>query len=302
MSSKSDNCLSFRVAGDAEIGTRAEVVLTLSNGYESWDYPIAFTIEKASLGVDADISVIGKEQYDLVYPGETLELYISMKNTSSNSISGVRMSMSSDSPYFMVNQRTFSLSDSISKGSSRTTSIYEGKGAPSISYSAPVGERIKVTYTIMDSTGVSKDFDVYYTVGVNGFDPVVSQKKVTGLDSTGAERIVPGGYAFLDAAVLNRGPVSGDVSVRFSSSDPAITVNTGTISVGEVRSGQRFVLSSPSDRFGYSSRDYASSMLPGGGAEVRIADDAESGRHEVTMTILSGGLAVMDETFIVTVE
>lgn len=302
MSSKSDNCLSFRVAGDAEIGTRAEVVLTLSNGYESWDHPIAFTIEKASLGVDADISVIGKEPYELVYPGETLELYVSMKNTSSNSISGVRMSMSSDSPYFMVNQRTFSLSDSISKGSSRTTSIYEGKGAPSISYSAPVGERIKVTYTIMDSTGVSKDFDVYYTVGVNGFDPVVSQKKVTGLDGSGAERIVPGGYAFLDAAVLNRGPVSGDVSVRFSSSDPAITVNTGTISVGEVRSGQRFVLSSPSDRFGYSSRDYASSMLPGGGAEVRIADDAESGRHEVTMTILSGGLAVMDETFIVTVE
>ena len=70
MSSKSDNCLSFRVAGDAEIGTRAEVVLTLSNGYESWDYPIAFTIEKASLGVDADISVIGKEPYELVYPGE----------------------------------------------------------------------------------------------------------------------------------------------------------------------------------------------------------------------------------------
>ncbi len=303
LQNKSDNCFSFRIAGDAEEGERAELTLTLSNGYQEWEVPITFIITKPTLGVDPTISLSGKDSYELVYPGEELKFSIKLKNTSSATIESPKFVVSTESEFLRLPKRAFSLSSSISKNNTYTYTINKDNEMPVVSASAPEGSKIKVTFTFSDLTGAAKEESVYLTVGKEAFDPVISNVRITGLDINGNENIVPGGYAFIDAAVLNRGPESANVRVSITSSDPALTVNTRSIQIGDVRPGYSFVLSNPSERYNYSNRGKATSgMIDGAGAEIRISPDAAPGLHEAEINIYADGVLAESGTARIYVE
>lgn len=293
MTSKSDNCLSFRVTSDAPLDSRATVTLTLSNGYEEWSFPMSFIVRKPDLGVDVTVSLRDKQSYELVYPGETLGFNFNVKNEMTSAISDLTLNITSDSSIISVPSVRHNMAESISRGGNRSISIREN--TPVVSSQAKTGDRFQLTFTFRDSNGLEKSFVKSYEIGPDSFNPVITNVKTYGLSTDGKNRIVPGGYVYVDALLTNIGSKGADVIVRLSSDDPAVTV-TGTpaLSVGSLNSGYSTLLSHVDRRFSYGNRNGAvSGMLEGEGVELKIADDATPGAHEVKMTVYADGTPVL---------
>ncbi len=168
LANKARGALSFRVTDRAEVGTTAQLTLTLSNGYESRDFPLTFTISEPKLGVSADITIVGKNSGDPIYPGEALNFEIVIQNTSSSAtISGLTVRISTDSSYISIPTPLWRISGSLYSGNRTTLRIRDG--APRVVVDAEPGEDVPITITISDSTGQSRDFRIVYTIGDSSY-------------------------------------------------------------------------------------------------------------------------------------
>lgn len=284
LSNKSANCLSFRIANDAEEGKTASLTLTLTNGYDEWKVPISFEIKKPELGLDASIGYYNKDSFEKVYPGKEFAVRIEAENTGVNAINGLKMYTSSESEYASGFEKVWDF-ETISSGRSRSLRSSDDNRIK-ISKDAPVGEEVTMVFTFRDNSGLEKSFEKTFTVGPERFDPVILSSKVYGLSAKGEEKLEKGGYAYIDMAVNNIGPLSGNVRVEVRSADSDITVNTPVINIGNVDSGYTFLLSNTSSRYSWQNRNNAvEAMQNGQGAEVRISPDASDGLHKVEILI-----------------
>ena len=304
-----NNCFVVRLPSDIKEGTaiKFKVKLTDTLGFVS-EFPIEFVAKKQELGVSFGFGYADKENYELVYPGEDLELWTKVKNNSTTAIAHTTVTISTDSKHVTPSSRTYDYSSIINSGNYKSTDwTKEDNLSFSISSAAPIGTDIDFKIVISDMTGRSKEYNKTLTVGPRSFNPVIYESVYSSYDVNGGAKLTAGSYVYQDVVIANIGPsgyeyINGDsvyagigsnVSIKVISNSPELTVLKDECVIGQVYPGLYYVASRGQDQCdeyyrqinNYSIEDILKNFTnTNNGFEMKISDSAVSG-EEYSFTI-----------------
>lgn len=151
----SEQMLSFFLSEGIEPGTSVNLMLTVEDKYENrWEYPITFIAEEPVLPVGADISINNKKDGEGIRPGESVAFLIGLKNEGETTQYGLKVDITSDSPY-VENNMTFTNYKDMKAGASKRL-VGTGEWGVGISPDAVIGESITFDFRVYNASGVEK--------------------------------------------------------------------------------------------------------------------------------------------------